>query len=184
VNLLLKKLEGGTLISDGCANAVSDAILANPQLLENLLEGLIEKNGVVRARTAHALERISRTRPDLLQKSIPVLVDSALIDPVPMVRWHMTVILANIDCEQLDLTIIFSALFQMLADKSSFVKCWTISSLVVLALKNKNRQADSLRMIRMLSHDDAKAVRARTIKAIDILENGRPVPQNWIKRRV
>ena len=63
MNKLLSGLEGGSLISNGDANLVADEVLKNNELLSDLLEGLNEPNNVVRARTTHALEKISRTNP-------------------------------------------------------------------------------------------------------------------------
>ena len=57
MNTLLRKLSGGDLRSDGSANEVAGEVVRNPQLFEQLLEGLGEPDDVVRARTVHALEK-------------------------------------------------------------------------------------------------------------------------------
>ena len=67
MNELLEKLAGGDLRSDGKASEVADEVVANPGLLPQLAEGLDETNDLVRARTAHALERISRKNGEMLQ---------------------------------------------------------------------------------------------------------------------
>jgi len=61
MNALLRKLSGGDLRSDGRANEVAEEVIRNPELLEQLLEGLDEPDDLVRARTVHVMERISRT---------------------------------------------------------------------------------------------------------------------------
>jgi hypothetical protein len=64
MNDLLRLLTGGDLRSDGQANEVADFVMANPSRLNDLLDGLQDINDVVRGRTAHAIERISRTHPE------------------------------------------------------------------------------------------------------------------------
>ena len=61
MNALLRKLSGGDLRSDGRANEVAEEVIRTPELLEQLLEGLDEPDDLVRARTVHVMERISRT---------------------------------------------------------------------------------------------------------------------------
>jgi hypothetical protein len=64
MNTLLQKLSGGDLRSNGRAEEVAERVTRNPRLLEQLLEGLSEPDDVIRARTAHALERVSRKNQD------------------------------------------------------------------------------------------------------------------------
>lgn len=68
VNELIEKLRGGDLRSDGRSNEVADAVIRKPHLIDKLVERLDADEDVVRARTAHALERISRTNPEMLQR--------------------------------------------------------------------------------------------------------------------
>ncbi len=139
MNDLLKRLQGGTVVSDGAANAVADFVMAEPDQLDKLVEGLRFSDDVIRARSAHALERISRRRPDLVLKLLPEFIDLALNDPVPMVRWHIPMILSNLTLEGSDYEIVLSLLFRLLHDNSVFVKNWTISGLAIWA--NKKRSA-------------------------------------------
>jgi hypothetical protein len=95
MNNLLTKLSGGDLRSDGRANEVAEELLKNPQLIDTLFTGLSESDDVIRARTTHALEKISRTNPELLQEIIPWLIKLAYEDKVPMVKWHLAMIFGN-----------------------------------------------------------------------------------------
>jgi len=56
---LLRKLSGGDLRSDGRANEVAEKVTQNSQSLSKLAEALSGPDDVIRARTAHALEKIS-----------------------------------------------------------------------------------------------------------------------------
>ena len=74
MNDLLKQLEGGDLRSDGRANEVAGKVLKGPHLIGKLVEGLSEPDVVVCGRTAHVLERISRTNPEMLQTMQTVIL--------------------------------------------------------------------------------------------------------------
>lgn len=67
MNQTLTWLSGSDLRSDGMANEAAQFVLDNPQVFENLFSGLPEPDDVVRGRTADALEKVSRGRPDLLK---------------------------------------------------------------------------------------------------------------------
>ena len=181
MNELLAQLQGGTLISDGDANAVADLVLAEPPRLNELAEGLKISDDVVRARTVHTLERISRRRPDLVAKLLPGFIDLAINDPVPMVRWHIPMIFSNLVLNGPDFEIVLSILFRMLHDSSVFVKSWTIAALAVLGKQKKVRREEIVRNLKTLAADPGKSVRVRADKAIRVLENDLPVPAGWHK---
>jgi len=120
MNDLLQRLAGGTLLSDGDANAVADDVLQTPTLFPCLFEGLRSPNNVIRARTAHALERISRSRPDLLTSHLPTILSYAT-DPVPMVKWHVAMMLGTLATSQKEATQVLPVLFEIpqLGDRQS-----------------------------------------------------------------
>jgi len=97
MNKLLQKLSGGDLRSDGRANEVAEEVDRNPRLLEQLLERLSEPDDLIRARTAYALERISRTNHGLFRGLMPQLISLSVNDRIPMVRWHLAMIFGNTD---------------------------------------------------------------------------------------
>jgi len=65
MNSLLRLLEGGDLRSDGRADEVAGEIIENPKLFNLLWDGIYESDDIVRAKTAHALEKVSRELPEL-----------------------------------------------------------------------------------------------------------------------
>jgi hypothetical protein len=121
MNKLLKMLSGGGLRSDGRANEVAEKVIKNPDLFDHLVEGLSESDDGLRARTAHALERISRTHPGL-----------------------------------------------MLADRSVFVKNWTIVSLTILGQKHTAMRKRIADKIRLLQDDRSIAIRSKVSRAREI----------------
>lgn len=181
MNELLKKLCGGDLRSDGRADDVAEEVMETPQLLPLLVEGLQEPDDVVRGRTAHVLEKISRKMPAVLQEYTGVLIESALEDDVPMVKWHLAMIFGNIASEE-KIDDMVSALIRLLKDESVFVKAWSIVSLCIIGQRYKEN-CTIIDSIKVLQKDDSTAVRTKARKALAVLEHGEPLPAGWYKRK-
>jgi HEAT repeat protein len=182
MNTLLQKLSGGDLRSDGRANEVAGEIDRNPRLLEQLLEGLSEPDDLIRARTAHALERISRTNQGLMRGLMPQLISLSVNDGVPMFRWHLAMIFGNIAPTMEDDKPVVSALLRLLKDESVIVRSWAISSLCIIGRRDKRRRRRIIDAIGTLQHDKSVAIRARTAEALRVLRNKKvPLPTGWSK---
>ena len=184
MNDLIKMLSGGSLISDGRANEAADRVLANPQLFNQLVEGLSDPDVVIRARTAHALERISRPHPEMLDSLLPQFIDMAIHDPVPMVKWHIAMIFGNLQLPMDSVEEVIQVLFRMIEDPSVFVKSWALVSLTILGRQHKSMRKVIADYIRPLLNDHSVAIRSKAIKAVKILENdAEPIPAGWVKAR-
>ena len=181
MNHVLNRLKGGSLVSDGFANEVADEVLKHTELLDDLIDGLATTDDVIRARTAHAIERISRSKPDLIKNLLPDLIELALNDPVPMVRWHMPMTFANVAFMDPELDRVFPALFRQLEDESVFVKTWAIASLVILGQRKKDVGKEIKRRLAVLVTDPSISVRTRAKKAIAILDGTQPITKGWYK---
>jgi HEAT repeat protein len=182
MNELLVLLSGGNLLSDGRANEAADRVLAQPQLIDQLVEGLSASEDVIRARTAHALERISRSQPELVHQLLPQFKKMALSDPVPMVKWHMAMIFGNLPLVLEELVQVIPILFQMLDDPSVFVKSWAIVSLTILGRRHPVKRTQIAEQIRRLQNDQSTAVRHKVLKALKVLESeAEPIPAGWVK---
>ncbi len=184
MNELLEKLNCGDLTSDGRANEVVDDVIQNPKLINNLIDGLNSKDDVIRGRTADALEKISRSYPQLLNGLSPLFEKAVLKDKVPMVRWHMAMIFPNLILSAKETKEIIDILFRMLDDESVFVKTWAISSLTIFGRRNKNIVKKIIKKITPLLTSESVAVKSRVVKALKVLENeNEDIPKGWIKRK-
>jgi len=182
VNDLLQQLRGGDLRSDGYANEVADVVLAFPDLFEQLVAGLDHEEDAVRGRAAHALERISRSRPDLLREHLARLLRAAN-DDLPMVRWHVAMTLANLALE-VPVRVLQASLLQMLDDDSVFVKSWAISGLAILGTLHPELANTFVPALQELQGDPSVAIRSRVRKALATLRDGEPLPAGWVKSQV
>lgn len=177
MNALLRKLSGGDLRSDGRANEVAEEVIRNPRLLNQLLGGLSEPDDVIRARTAHALERVSRRNQEVFRGLMPRLVGLAVSDRIPMVRWHLAMIFGNTAFAVGDIERVVSTLIRLLKDESVFVRSWAISSLCLIGRRDKRRRRKIIDAIKALQHDKTVAIRVRATKALTVLQNeNEPVP--------
>lgn len=162
---ILNEFTGGDLRSDGKANKVAEKVLKNPLLLKELIEGLHSSDNVIKMRTAHALEYISRKNPELLEPVKPTLVNAAS-DTLPEVRWHLAQIFGNVPLSQKEQDVVVSILFDYLDGESILVKAWSIASLGVLAEKDGNIRDRIIQRIEPFQNDKSPAVRNRAFKAL------------------
>lgn len=183
MNELLELLKGGDLRSDGHADEVASDVIMNPELFEFLLDGLKEKDDVVRGRTSHALEKVSRSIPELFNDFLDQLIEQAQDDTLPVVRWHLAMLLVNLELSS-ETEEVISTLYILLVDKSVFVKSWAISGLTILALQNPDKVKDITSKIKPLQNDKSVAVRNRVLKALNVLENGENLPKGWSKKNL
>jgi HEAT repeat protein len=174
--------EGG-LNSDGRAPQVASLVLRNPALLDELLRALEDKDPRVRGHAADALERVAREKSEWLGAHLPTFLRRAPRDPIPMVRWHLAMILGYLALDEDRVDRILPCLLSLLTDSSPFVRSWAISSLCLVARKHPRRQARIVRRLVSLRRDASKAVRVRSQKAALVLTGDLPVPDSWIKLR-
>jgi HEAT repeat protein len=183
MNQLLQWLSGGDLRSDGMSNEVADIVLENPDLFDELLEGLSESDDVIRGRSADALEKVSRYRPDLLADRVSELIVVARNDTVAMVKMHVAMILGHLADHEEKVEEMTCALLDLLQDESVFVRSWAIVSLCLVGRIYPNRRNKIVNEISRLRKDSSIAIRSKVQKAVNLLVNENvSFPKGWIKR--
>jgi HEAT repeat protein len=182
MNQILEWLSGGDLRSDGLADEVAAAVLKSPDLFDDLYAGLSESDDVIRGRTADALEKISRQRPDLIAVHLPEVIDLSRSDQVPMVKMHLAMIFGHLALYEELIDILQSALFELLKDESVFAKSWAIVSLCIIGRMYPQKSTRIVNRISQLQGDKSVAIRSRAGKALNILTNpSASFPKGWIK---
>lgn len=184
MNALLAMLKGGTLASDGRASEVGDLVIEDNKQMSLLIDALQDQDDVVRARAAHAVERVSLQLPGLVLNHYSLLKMLAYGDPVPMVKWHIAMVLGNISH------------IARLADSSSeillhllksdgegvFVKSWSIVSLTIIGKKYPLKRERILGELKKFECDERAAVRSKVTKAIAVLtDETKDLPKGWSK---
>ena len=182
MNQLLEWLTGTDLRSDGMSNEVAEFVLKNPAVVGDLLEGLRERDDVVRGRTADALEKIARHEPEWLHPHLPLLIEMAQEDRVAMVKMHLAMIFGHLVNygEQAEEMIL--ALDRMLDQEKVFTKSWAISSLCIYARLYPQQCERILDRVAPLRNDKSIAIRTRVKNAMVVLTNEKaPFPKGWVK---
>jgi len=182
MNQLLEWLKVGDLTSDGAANEVVRFVRADLRLLDDLIEGLALVEEVVRGHTADALEKLARSYPEHLLHYLPLLIRIAKEDPIPMVRWHIAMILGHISMYPDYLEEILAVLMELLSDESTFTKSWAIVSLCILARQYPEKVDPIVNAIAPLKTSSSIAIRSKVRNALAILtDEHSPFPKGWIK---
>jgi hypothetical protein len=181
MNKLLEKLKGGSLNSDGNAGEVANEVLRHPERIDQLAEGIWEVDDIVRSRTAHAMEHISRIAPDWFYEHIDMLVVAAREDKIPAVRWHMAMIFGNVSAVEKCAVHSLPVLLDQLSDESVFVRSWAVASLTLIAERYHDLKKKILPHIEALQHDKSKAVQKRVEKALHTLMDDKETKHaGWI----
>lgn len=175
-------LAGGDLRSDGASNEVADLVCGQLDLLPELLASLESSDPVVRGRAADALEKVGRQEPDAIVPHVDRLIDTCLEDSVPMVRWHVAMLLGHLAIEAHLRPKIRAALLGLLDDESVFVASWAITSLCLVAFLDPGTTNGTVQAIGRLQGSASGALRTRARKALAALTDpGAELPQDWIK---
>ena len=182
MNQILEWLSTGDLRSDGLADQVVDFVLDYPAAFVDLFDGLSAADEVVRGHAADALEKNARTKPDLCADRLQEIFELFKNDPLPMVRWHLAMMLGHQALYQEQVDEISKALLESLKDESVFVKSWVIVSLCIVGRLYPLRREEITAAITPLHKDTSIAIRSKVRKAMDILlEEDSPFPGGWVK---
>lgn len=182
MNQILEWLSVGDLRSNGLANEVAQAVLQNPQLFDDLYQGLSASDDVIRAHAVDALEKVARSRPDLPVVHLPALQELSQTDHLPVVKMHLAMIFGHLALYPEHIDQLRSASLDLLADESVFTRSWAIVSLCIIARKYPPENEAITRHIAPLQGDPSAAIRSRARKAMTILSNPKaPFPKGWIK---
>jgi hypothetical protein len=184
INAIIVMLRGGTLASDGCANKAADIVIQDNSQMALLIAALQDRDDVVRARAAHAVERVSRKLPRLVLPHYSLLVKLARHDPVPMVKWHIVMIMGNLSAISRLVDSSTKILLSLLNSKGEgvFVKSWAIVSLTILAKKYPLKRKLILRELTNFEGDNSAAIRSKVTKAIAVLADETiDLPKGWSK---
>jgi HEAT repeat protein len=182
MNQVLSWLAGSDLRSDGPANEVAEFVLENPEAFEDLYAGLSETDDVVRGRTADTLEKVSRSKPELVREHLPEMSYLARQEQLPVVKMHLAMIFGHLAIYPELVEQLMNMLLHQLKDESVFTRSWAIASLCIIARKYPEECQIALDQLIPLQGDNSIAIRSRVKKAINLLTDpGAKFPKGWIK---
>jgi HEAT repeat protein len=175
-------LSGGDLTSDGASDQVVEFVRQQPELIPDVVAGLEVDDDVVRGRAADALEKLGRSQPEALVDDLDLFLLKAVKDPVPMVRWHLAMLLGHLSMYPQHRGAITSVLMVLLDDSSVFTQSWAIVSLCIVGRQDPHVVDQALPGIVRLAQSPSAAIRTKVRKAIPLLEDPkRAFPKGWVK---
>ena len=179
---LVDWLEGGDLRSDGAANQAAQAVLQNEALVADLAEGLSHEDAVVRGRTLDALEKIARTRPELVHPYLSQVIALMRTEDTMLARMHAAMLFGDMAIYEEEIVSMLPVLLGMLNDSTAFTKSWAISSLCIIARKYPQYHSEIAGRVQRLENDPGRAIQTRAGKAMALLSDpAQPFPKGWIK---
>jgi HEAT repeat protein len=175
-------LTGGDLRSDGASNEVAALVKGQLDLLPDLLAALESDDPVVRGRAADALEKVARDHPHAVLPHLDFLIDLSLHADIPMVRWHLAMLLGHVSGDSAARRRIRPALLRLLDDESVFVASWAIASLCLVAYLDPTTAEECVQAIGHLQDSPSIALRTRARKAVQgLTAPGARIPAEWVK---
>lgn len=174
----------GDLRSDGLANEVVRIVTARPELLPSLLDALASENPAIRGHAADALEKVARAQVRVFIPHASRLARQAASDEIPMVRWHLAMILGDLSLVPETQGLARRALLRLLRDPSPFVRSWAVTGLAIGSRLSSRLGAAAIRAISPLTSDPSPAVAKRARTAVRALTDPSfRLPESWLKTK-
>jgi hypothetical protein len=178
MNRTLERLRGGDRRSIGRAEQVAEAASRTPALFAELFEGLREASPLIRMRAADAMEKATRTRPELLQPWKGPLLETVSPLKQKEVRWHVAQMLPRLALTAVEQRRAVRILLGYLADASSIVKTSSMQALVELAERDERLLVQVTPVIEGLTRTGTPAMRSRGRKLLRKLAHLSNKPQS------
>lgn len=165
---LLEQLAGGDLRTLGRSAEVAQQVLAQPELIDELFDGIASDDEMIMARASDALEKVAAARPELLQPYKQELLERVALIKHWVVREHVCQMLPRLDNLTATERRHGIALIQgYLDDRSSIVRACAVECLVHLSAPAgffKERTRVIALVNDSAAHGDTPALRARARK--------------------
>lgn len=165
---IIKKLAGGDFRSIGKSNEVVEQVLANPKIFDDVFSGFFESDSIVRMRTADAVEKITKQRPELLQKYKKTILEQVANIQQQEVQWHVAQIIPRLNLTKGEVTktqTIFDRYLR--TTNSNIVRVMSLQAMADLAMQGKIEKESVIRGIEEYSEMvNTPSVRARARKLL------------------
>jgi len=167
---ILDKLRGGDLRSTGNADAVAEEIESNPKLFNAVFNGLYQDDPVVRMRSADAVEKASKERPELLEGYTSKVISILASVVQQEVCWHMAQISPRLNLTKSEEKQIIELLKRLLSHKSKIVRVSAMEALVSFAERNEKIVGQVKEIIKAQMKSGVPSILSRGRKLLQRLE--------------
>jgi HEAT repeat protein len=167
---ILDKLRGGDLRSIGNANEIAREIATNPELFKIVFNGLYSDDAVVRMRSADAVEKASKERPEILAGySSKVLSILASVEQQE-VCWHMAQISPRLDLTNSEGRQIIELLKRLLSHKSKIARVSAMDAMASFAERDETIVDEVKEIIKTQMESGIPSILSRGRKLLQRLE--------------
>ncbi len=157
-------LGGGDRRSIGRSDGVKKLVVHQPERFTELIECLWDKDPIVRMRAADAAEKVTATRPELLNphklELLALLAEAEQIE----LRWHLAIMVPRLELSRPETEGAAAALRRYLEDRSSIVKTFALQGLHNLVRQNSNLREAARRALEESLRTGTAAMKARARK--------------------
>lgn len=155
-------LKGNDLRSIGKSNEVVDLVTSDPELFEEVFNGIFHEDKVIRARCADAVEKVARKFPEYIQKRKPVILKNLKAYNQKEVIWHIASMLGVLKLTPIENKIAAAQLYKWLESSDSIiVKVMCMQTLSDFALRDKKLIKSVRDEIEKQMINGAPAIKAR-----------------------
>jgi len=164
---ILQKLRGDDLRSIGKADEVVQDILNDPSLFKEVFEGMLNKDPVIRMRSADAIEKVSVKHPEYLQPFKSKLINHLSKIEQQEVRWHVAQMFSYIETSKIERNKIIKILLSyIVTDESKIVKTFSMQTLADLAEKDEQIKPRIINLIKGMIKNGSPAIISRGKKLL------------------
>jgi hypothetical protein len=164
-------LSGGDRRSIGTSDEVKKLVLRQPRRFGELLECLWDEDPIVRMRAADAAEKVTATRPALLnphkKELLGLLAEAKQIE----LRWHLALMVPRLELTARERESAAAALQRYLEDRSSIVKTFAMQGLADLARQDQSLREAAKLIIEESLRTGTAAMKARARNLLKGLKN-------------
>ena len=163
-------LTGNDLRSIGKANEVVELVTSDPELFEEVFNGIFHEDKVVRARCSDAIEKVSRVFPDYIRKRKKVILRNLDVFKQKEVVWHIALMLGLLKLTPPEFDLVFNKLIGWLHTSDSIiVKVSCMQTLADLSIQNRKMIKPVCDEIEKQMVNGAPAIKARGRKLLNKL---------------
>ncbi|MDP2036510.1 MAG: hypothetical protein Q8L04_03940 [Ignavibacteria bacterium] len=155
-------LKGNDLRSIGKSNEVVELVTSDPELFDEVFNGILHEDKVIRARCADAVEKVARKFPEYIQKRKTVILKNLKAYNQKEVIWHIASMLGVLKLTPKENKTAAAQLYKWLESSDSIiVKVMCMQTLSDFALRDKKLLKSVRDEIERQMINGAPAVKAR-----------------------
>lgn len=172
MNAVLDKLAGRDRRSIGRSNEVVADVLRNPTLFNEVFNGMLADDPVIRMRSADATEKITAKHPEYLRGYKRKLIYNVASIEQQEVRWHVAQMVPRLALTEQESKAVVETLMNYLLDRSSIVRTFAMQALADLAEKQASLRPRVVELLEKLTRTGSPAMKSRGRK---LLKKLRPI---------